>query len=171
MPAKARARFPWMRTSPYCGKFLRTAIPRIADHPALHSICLSNEPVFTEGTKSRFVRDKWHRWLAREHGTIQTLNARWGTQYPGFDSVPVPPAHFRATPIVYDFIRFNQEAFAAFHAWMAGIIRQLAPDVPVHAKIMMHAALMRHTAGPWSIAPERFAASGGFPARSGCALS
>lgn len=138
-------------------KFLRTAIPRIADHPALHSICLSNEPVFTEGTKSRFVRETWHRWLAREHGTIQVLNARWGTRYPGFDSVPVPRAEFQPTPIVYDFIRFNQEAFADFHAWMAGILRQLAPDVPIHAKIMIHAALLRHTAGPWSIAPERFA--------------
>jgi hypothetical protein len=143
-------------------KFLRTAIPRIADHPALHSICLSNEPVFTEGTKSRFVREKWHRWLAREHGAVGTLNARWGKQYPAFDSVPVPPADFQAAPIVYEFVRFNQEAFAEFHAWMGGIIRQLAPDVPIHAKIMIHAALMRHTAGPWSIAPERFAAFSDF---------
>ena len=143
-------------------KFLRAAIPRIADHPALHSICLSNEPIFTKGTKSRPVRDRWHRWLAQEHGAVEALNTRWGTQYPDFASVPVPPAEFRPAPIVYDYIRFNQEAFAEFHAWMAGIVHELAPDVPVHAKIMMHAALLRHPAGPWSIAPERFAALSDF---------
>jgi len=143
-------------------RFLRVSIPRIADHPALHSICLSNEPIFTQGAKSRFVREKWRRWLAREHGTIQNLNARWETQYAAFDAVPIPPTGFRPEPIVYDFVRFNQEAFAEFHAWMAGIIRQMAPDVPIHAKIMMHPAFMRHEAGPWSVAPERFAALSDF---------
>jgi len=138
-------------------RFLRTAIPRIRHHPALHSICLSNEPVFTEVTKSRFVREKWQRWLVAEHGTIDQLNRRWGTSYRDFQAVGVPPTEFRDAPIVCDFVRFNQEAFAEFHAWMAGIIRELAPDVPLHAKIMVHAAMMRHAHGIWSVDPQLFA--------------
>ena len=139
-------------------KSLRTVIPRIRHHPALHSICLSNEPVHTEGRKSRFVRRKWHRWLREKHGTIETLNRRWGSEHADFDSIPVPPAEFEPSPLVYDFVCFNQESFAEFHAWMASIIHELAPDLAVHAKIMVCANFERHPHGPWSVSPELFAA-------------
>ena len=139
-------------------KFLRTVIPRLGHHPALHSICLSNEPVFTSGEKSRFVRDRWHRWLEQRHGTIAELNRRWGSEYADFVSIPVPAAEFDPSPLVYDYVCFNQEAFAEFHGWMASIIRELAPDIPLHAKIMVCANFVRHAHGPWSISPELFAA-------------
>jgi hypothetical protein len=138
-------------------KFLRTAIPKICRHPALHSICLSNEPIFTDAEKSEPVRVKWHAWLRARHGTIATLNERWGSDYADFDAIPVPPPRFEPTPIVYDFTTFNCEAFAEWHAWMASIVRELAPDVPLHAKIMICAVLDRHAHGPWSVSPQWFA--------------
>ncbi len=139
-------------------KFLRTVIPRICHHPALHSICLTNEPVFTDARKSRFVGRRWHDWLRRRHGTIAVLNRRWGSDYADFESIAVPPPEFQPTPLVYDFICFNQETFAEFHAWMASIIRELAPDLPLHAKIMVPAVFVRHRHGAWSVSPELFAA-------------
>ena len=143
-------------------KYLRAVIPRIRHHPALHSICLSNEPVFTEAQKSRFVVDKWRRWLGERHGTIAELNRRWSSQHADFESIAVPPTEFQPSPTVYDFICFNQEAFAEFHSWMAAIIRELAPEIPLHAKIMIGANFMRHPHGPWSISPELFTALSDF---------
>ena len=138
-------------------KFLRTVIPRLRHHPALHSICLSNEPVFTDAEKSRFVRERWHDWLEQRHGTIAELNRRWNSDHADFASIPVPSAEFESSPLVYDFVCFNQESFAAFHGWMASIIREMAPDIPLHAKIMICANFARHAHGPWSVSPELFA--------------
>ncbi|MBN2292066.1 MAG: beta-galactosidase [Pirellulales bacterium] len=139
-------------------KYLRTLIPRIKDHPALHSICLSNEPIFINGEKSPHVRKKWHDWLRREHGDIGTLNRRWGSKHADFDSIDVPPSEkFESSPIYVDYMRFNRESFAEFHAWMAGIIRDMAPDVPLHAKIMVHANFDRSLHGPWCVSPDLFA--------------
>ena len=135
-------------------KFLRVTIPRIKDHPALHSICLSNEPVYTEGHKSQVVRQKWHEWLAARHGTVDALNKRWGSDYADFASIPpVSPDEFTPSPIAYDFVLFNCEAFAEFHAWMAGVIREMAPKLPLHAKIM----ICPNFQPPRARAVERFA--------------
>jgi len=137
-------------------RYLRYIIPRIQDHPALHSICLTNEPVSVELTKCRYVPQLWHQWLRREHGDLATLNRRWGTNYQSFDDIPVPEPRFEAAPLVYDFVRFNQETFAAWHRWLADLIHEMAPHLPVHAKIMMGAHFGRHSHGPWSVDPELF---------------
>ncbi len=138
-------------------RFLRILIPRIANHPALHSLCLSNEPVSTHLQKCRYLPALWHDWLRREHGTIQQLNERWGSDYASFADIPVLAAGFRPDPIYYDFIRCNQEVFAGFHEWMAKVIREMAPDIPLHAKIMIGAAMGRSTGGTWSVSPLLFA--------------
>jgi len=137
-------------------KFLCAVIPRIKDHPALHSICLSNEPVSVELTKCRYTRDNWHQWLAKEHGTVARLNERWRAEYKSFDDLPVPEAKLDGSPLVYDSVRFNQEQFAGFHRWMADVIHGMAPDLPVHAKIMMSAHWGRSPYGIWSVDPELF---------------
>jgi len=138
-------------------RHLRYMIPKVKDHPALHSICLSNEPVSTDLQSCRFVLANWHAWLAGKYGTIARLNELWGTQYGSFDDVPVPPTAFRPDPLVYDFVRYNQEEFAGFHRFLADIIHEVAPDLPVHAKMMICAVFSPSAHGPWSIAPELFA--------------
>ncbi len=139
-------------------KFLRTIIPRIKDHPALHSLCLSNEPIFTRGQKSVHVKNKWHDWLRRRHGVIATLNRRWGSKHSDFNAIPVPEDEkIDFSPSYVDYMRFNRETFADFHAWMAGIIREMAPDVPLHAKIMVFFNFGRRVHGPWSVSPDLFA--------------
>lgn len=139
-------------------KFLRVLIPRIKDHTALHSICLSNEPVFTSGENSVNVRKKWHEWLRTRHGDIAALNRRWRSDYADFDSIPSASSErMEFSPLYADYLRFNREAFAEFHAWMAGLIREMAPDVPLHAKIMIAANFARHAHGPWCVSPDLFA--------------
>lgn len=141
---------------------LRHVIPRIKDHPALHSLCLSNEPVCEDRRHCRVAATAWPAWLERRHGTIAALNARWGTAYPDFASVPIPAPEFTATPACLDFIRFNQETFAEFHQWMADVVHSMAPGLPVHAKIMMGAHFQKTLHGFWSVDPERFAAVGAY---------
>ena len=139
-------------------KSLRHVIPRIKDHPALHSVCLSNEPICVDRSRCRVAAKEWPAWLERQHGTVATLNARWGTDYADFSAVPVPKPEFTATPACLDFIRFNSETFAEFHKWMADVVHSMAPDLPVHAKIMMGAHFEKTLHGFWSVDPEAFAA-------------
>jgi hypothetical protein len=139
-------------------KSLRHVIPRIKGHPALHSVCLSNEPICVDLSRCRVTAKAWPAWLERRHGTIATLNERWGTAYTNFAAIPVPAPEIVAAPACLDFIRYNQESFAEFHGWMAGVVRALAPELPVHAKIMMGAHFQKTLHGMWSVDPERFAA-------------
>ena len=139
-------------------KSLRHVVPRIKDHPALHSLCLSNEPVCEDLQHCRVTAQEWPAWLERRHGAIAVLNQRWGTSHADFASVPVPKPEITATPACLDFIRFNQETFAEFHRWMADVVHSMAPDLPVHAKIMMGAHFQKALSGFWSVDPERFSA-------------
>ena len=59
-------------------KFVDYVVPKIKDKPALLSICLSNEPINVQ-EPDEFSIAAWHEWLARRHGDIATLNARYGT--------------------------------------------------------------------------------------------
>ena len=138
-------------------KSLRRVIPRIKDLPALHSLCLSNEPLNVKLSKCRFVRQMWYEWLSRRHGDAATLNQRWGTKHRRIGDIAVPDGNtFAPEPMTYDFVCFNQEQFAAFHRWMADVIHEMAPRLPVHAKIMMSAHFHRSLHGIWSVSPELF---------------
>ena len=126
-------------------KSLRTAIPLLRGNPALHSLCLSNEPVSGNFGKCRMVAREWPKWLARTFGSVERMNAEWKTAYASFADVAAPSnaAALTASPESVEFVRFNRRAFADFHAWMAGVIRGLAPEIPLHAKIMAVSALKR----------------------------
>ncbi len=138
-------------------RFLRVAIPEVRDLPALHSICLTNEPVSNGGATCPHVRRRWAEWLRRRHGSVEALNARWGTSHPSFEAVPVPEAREGfARPQAYDFILCNQELFAEFHEWLAGIVHELAPGLPVHSKIMLNPLFGVSVGGVWSVSAELF---------------
>ena len=120
-------------------RYLEWLIPQIKDHPALHSICLSNEPVNVE-EPCEPGRRIWQAWLETRHGDIGTLNRRWHTDYRAFDEVPQPNPFDSSAPrrpqTEYDFVLFNQEFFAGWHRQLADVVHQIAPQLPVHAKAM-----------------------------------
>ena len=138
-------------------KSLRHVIPRIKGHPAIHSLCLSNEPVCVDLSRSEASRKLWHGWLRKRYKSIDALNDAWRTKHKAFEDVGVETA-FTDKPMTYDFVCFNQEQFAGWHRWMADIIHELWPGVPVHAKIMMSAHWGRHPHGIWSVSPQLFGA-------------
>ena len=117
---------------------LEALIPLIKDHPALQSICLSNEPVSFHSEQDPFRKPLWRAYIEHKHGTVAALNAAYGTQYASFDDVPHPKMEFGENPAaLYDGVRFNQECFSGWHAWMVDTIHAMAPSLPCHAKVML----------------------------------
>lgn len=136
-------------------KFLRAVVPLLKDKPALHSFCLSNEPMFDRGAACDNTRPMWEAYLARVHGDVAAMNQRYGTKYASFAEVPIPANDAYAAPQFYDYIVFNQERFAGWHKWMADVIHSMAPDVPVHAKAMWIPISWRYSVA-CGLDPERF---------------
>ncbi|MGA2662059.1 MAG: beta-galactosidase, partial [Verrucomicrobiota bacterium] len=118
-------------------RFILTALAPIKDHPALHSICLSNEPV-NEEEPCEPARQQWRTWLEKRHGSITALNSLCGANFTAFAEVPLPnPFGPRpALALWMDYIRFNQEFFADWHRMLADAVHEVAPGLPVHAKAM-----------------------------------
>jgi len=69
-------------------KWLDALMPLIAHHPALHSICLSNEPQYRG--KCAYERAQFQAWLKEKWGNIQNVNRAYDTHFRGFDDVEPP---------------------------------------------------------------------------------
>jgi hypothetical protein len=119
-------------------RYIEVIIPPLKDHPALHSICLTNEPI-NEEEPCEFALKEWHEWLRKRHGDIATLNRRWHTEFRRFEDVPLYNPFSQPltpSPQSLDFVRFNQDWFAGWHKMLADAVKAIAPDLPVHAKAM-----------------------------------
>ncbi len=114
-------------------KFLRLIVPMSKDKPALNSFCLSNEPMFNNTANCDNTRDMWNAYLTRLYGSIDALNKNYGSSYKSFNDVPAGGWN---DPQFYDYCMFNNERFVAWHKWMGDICHEIAPNVPVHAKVM-----------------------------------
>ena len=141
-------------------RFLRAVIPLVRGKPALHSICLSNEPETHVYAKCPVLRREWPLWLARRHGAVAAFNAKMKTDFKSFGEVPIPE-NFKGnpcSPVLAEFVRFNQEMFADWHKWMADLIHEMAPEIPVHSKIMVNPCQWDGNATFYSVDPARFGA-------------
>ncbi|MFA5204520.1 MAG: alpha-amylase family protein [Lentisphaeria bacterium] len=155
---------PWLSDAPgawaYYEAYLRTLLPRIKDIPSLHSIILSNEPHCFATPSDPYQQQAWRRHLRQTYPSIADLNQAYGTKYAGFEEVPMPgattKANFNVAPVaaatpddksttsdftrqerpwIYDWVACNEERFGAWHRRMAALVHEVAPAVPVHAKI------------------------------------
>lgn len=117
--------------------YLEAVIAVIGDHPALHSITLTNEPQY-QAWKDVYNQAAWSQYLSGAYsGNVAELNRIYGTNYAAFGEVPMPNG-VSPTPAGYDYAIFNNGLFSGWNEWMAGIIHAAAPQVRVHAKIMAH---------------------------------
>ena len=141
-------------------RFLRAIIPLVRGNPALHSICLSNEPETHTYGACRVLRERWPKWLAVRHRTIEAFNAKAKGKYSSFEEVPMPASYSgnETSFELMEFVRFNREQFAAWHRWMADVIHEIAPEIPVHSKIMITTYLSGANATFYSVDPEAFSA-------------
>ncbi|MCE5324337.1 beta-galactosidase [bacterium] len=119
-------------------EYITELITPIKNHPALHSICLTNEPVNIE-EPCEYATAAFHTWLWKRHVSVDLLNRRWGTNYASFDDITIPISGLSAvtTPMGRwaDYVRWNQEYFAGWHKILADAVHAVAPNLPVHAKV------------------------------------
>ncbi len=115
-------------------EYLRFIVPRIKDYKALNNICISNEPLFKPERCGDFYLDDWHSFLKETYGNdISELNRAYGSSYGSFEEISLS---YTNDVMEYDYKMFNDKIFSEWHRWMAGIIHEIAPDVPLHSKIM-----------------------------------
>lgn len=115
--------------------YVRTLIRTVKDAPALQSITLTNEPVY-QANQDPNARPDWAAFLSDTYGAdIAALNAAYSSTYASFAEVAMPTS-VRADLKSYDYVQFNNDRFAAWHEWLAGLVAEEAPGLPVHAKMM-----------------------------------
>ncbi|MGH3424205.1 MAG: beta-galactosidase, partial [Nocardioidaceae bacterium] len=119
---------------------------RYRSHPALRMWHVGNEYAchVTQCWCDVSAAD-FRRWLRARYGTVERLNASWGTSfwsqaYRDFDEVNPP----RATPAIInpgqalDFRRFSSDAHLGCFVNEREILRESTPTVPVTTNFMTH---------------------------------
>ena len=139
-------------------RYLRTVIPRVRGVPALHSVCLSNEPETHVYAGCPVLRREWPKWLERRYGSVDALNKALSVRVKAFEDVPIPAGSKgnRPSRALSEFVRFNKEQFARWHEWMASIVHEMAPEIRVHSKISISGVFTDGDPIFYSIDPEAF---------------
>lgn len=125
----------------------------------LHSICISNEPVFHCSLGNEFIRTSFFAWLEKKYRTIDALNRQWDTAsrtFPDAAGTEEPKLEKEKTGRFYDFHLFAQEEFAGWHRWMAEIVKSGLPEIPLHSKFMLHETLNYGNYAGFNVNPERW---------------
>ncbi len=117
---------------------------RYSDHPALALWHIHNEygshvgPCYCDASAAAF-----RAWLRERHGTLDALNAAWGTTfwsqgYGDWEEITAP----RRAPMPVnpsqqlDFMRFSSSAYLDCYRLERDVVRELSPDVPITTNFM-----------------------------------
>ena len=121
-------------------EYLRFLIPQIKDYKSLKTICLTNESNFNTLKFRDFYTPYWHQYLEKFYnGDINALNSNYDTSYTSFDEVDLPEHPTDKTAKGYDWALFNGEVLTRWHQWMADIIHEYVPNLPINNKNMHYA--------------------------------
>lgn len=116
--------------------FIRNLIPLIKDYKSVNNICISNEPQFQAYACGDYYLNDWHEYLKKTYNNdLSELNKAYGGEYTNFDEIDLN-IDMNNLAKLYDYKIFNDKVFAQWHKWMADIIHELAPDIPLHTKVM-----------------------------------
>ena len=119
-------------------EFLREFIKGVKDHPAIGSVCFTNEPIYNTSFSDEYFGPAYREYLKEVYGNdINALNETYGTSFEFFDEVKMP-ARLAENAHYYDWMRFNDQTFFDWMQWAVGILREEAPNLPYHTKMMMY---------------------------------
>ncbi|GAA4415717.1 beta-galactosidase [Georgenia halophila] len=139
----------WRPTSPvfreHALRLVTALAERYADHPALVAWHVNNElGCHNFYDYSNDAADAFRTWLAERYGTVEALNAAWGTafwsqRYSAFEEV-LPPrlaASFPNPTQQLDFRRFSSDALKDYLRAERDVLDRITPDVPVTTNFML----------------------------------
>ncbi len=125
----------------HCARIVTAMADRYGAHPAVAGWQVDNE--IGERCYCPACSAAFHAWLEARYGSVDEMNRRWGTAFWGhlygaWDEV-APPGAPGGPPnpgLALDWFRFATDAWTAFVAQQAGIIRARAPGPPVTHNLM-----------------------------------
>ena len=124
---------------------IRAVMEKLKEYKNLDSICLSNETRHWTSANPEYYGPYWAYYLSQEYGAdINKLNQAYGTSYTDFTEV-VMPNQPTADRQFYDYYYFNCKIVDEMHTFMADIIHEYIPDLPVHAKVMPMMQMSDHS--------------------------
>jgi len=127
------ALFAKLKESPYFG--------------AIHSICLSNEPVYSACRPDNpFSRQEFKRYMEKKYGPVAAFNKTAGSGFADYDAM-LDAVTANDPAAKYEFYTFSRKAFADWHRLLAEEVKKAAPGMPVHTKIMVFGSPFEYATG------------------------
>jgi hypothetical protein len=121
------------------GGFSERIVRELAPAKNFWSCCLINEPGFFFWGSDPDTRRLWRNYLISQHGTVEHLNQKWGTEYTSWNEIPVyvnpNEDNYQQPPGSYDWMRFNDERIANWIEWLDLRVHAAAKDKLTHAKL------------------------------------
>jgi beta-galactosidase len=128
----------------FAAELVRQLAERYRAHPALAAWHVNNEYACHTGEcHSPDSSAAFRRWLQKKYGTLDQLNAAWGTAfwsqiYQSWDEVFTPrrAPHDRNPTQQLDFRRFTSDAFLGLYRMEKAILNELTPAVPATTNLV-----------------------------------
>lgn len=115
--------------------YIQAVMQEVKSHPALHSICLTNEPN-CDTRKTSGLDDEFCLYLISIYdNNINELNSVYKTNYSSFWDVRMPQSD-TMDAAYYDWVQFNNQYVKNWHKFLSDAVKKYAPNVPVHIKMM-----------------------------------
>ena len=136
--------------------YIRALIPLVKDFKSLQSICISNEPAFdtsadrndneaknhdllpTSIDTNYTVNDNlnlWQEYLTDKFKSIDSFNKIFNTQFEHFDKVEMPFSD-DGSALYFEWTLWNNKMLSSWHSDIAGLVKEIAPNIPICSKIM-----------------------------------
>ncbi len=115
--------------------FYKSLLPRVKDFESFDGIVVCNEPQYNSMLDSWAFIDDFREAMEKKYGTIEALNARWGTTHHGFDEIEIPTV-VDTSPKFYDWREYNDTILPNWVEKLVNIVKSVDPDVFAHVKIM-----------------------------------
>ncbi len=116
----------------YTRRIVTQMAEHYAQHPAVIGWQINNE--FGDRSYSPENRRAFHKWLQKRYGSLEALNAAWGTMfwshiYRQWEEIPLPLT-IAGSPnpgLALDYYRFMSDAYVDYQQMQVDILRKICP--------------------------------------------